>query len=955
MAPTAPTVVIFVRHGQTPSTGKSPARPRRRACPGRQGPAQAQAVAERAQGPQGHHRALRVAAAAHARDRSSRSPRHSASDVRSTRACSSATSATGPARTSPSCASCRSGRPCSATRRASDFPAARASARWQRVCRRLSTATAPRIRARTVVAVSHADPIKAAAATALGVPLDLFQRIDISPCSMTVDRLYERRTVRALRESGDVLSERELRVHRAPTSSPSAPSARPGRRVFLLQAAGGRHGRDAQAREATSRRAERSDVRTTRKTSPRRRCSRRRLTSSCDHRSRWRGSSARWVWATSTRSTASCSTRSKLSPSTRTASRRRTGGTRPHPLDSHPGAGARDPRDRSRRGRASAVPAVRPSPRSQPATRVRRRTATTHPSARASSPRGEVVVEGRMPWSSNATLLVTVTCGDDEMRARSTSPRAASARCGTTRRGCGDARSRPMSSSEALGWELVPETIGRVDAPMGQGLAATLRRRRRLRAALLHPDRDDESHHDRLRQMCVFDLVINNADRKGGHCLLTPDGAIFGIDHGLYVPDLPRACARSSGTSAASPIPDAWRADLRACRRHRSGRARRTARSRSGDRRVPSAAARGRRSALRSHLSARTIGTTHGPTYDRFRDELIDRGDLDELTRFVDRLTEQDDWAELVYVRDDCRAAAARGKQLWPVTAYVNYVLAFRGPGDVRGRSDRRRRRTRRGRGRAVRIRTAHRGGGVHPRLGRTRRRTSAAVPPSSLFAHECVLHGADLTRNSDADGSILDIPAGARGTWEPAYEVAIYKLEKAEFPAPAMPATGRLERSLSLSGADFEADDETTDRRPRRTARDHRALGRRVERPRRRQPASAATSRARCVRSASPACASPRSLPPTRSRTWRGPARRAARTADAVARRPDASPRGGPRPPWSTSATTGRSPQTNSKSPSTRCAGISGTKAPTDTAGRCASPSRIRPNGLGSDALDAD
>jgi probable phosphoglycerate mutase len=39
---------------------------------------------------------------------------------------------------------------------------------------------------KTVIAVSHADPIKAAAATALGVPLDLFQRIDISPCSLTV-------------------------------------------------------------------------------------------------------------------------------------------------------------------------------------------------------------------------------------------------------------------------------------------------------------------------------------------------------------------------------------------------------------------------------------------------------------------------------------------------------------------------------------------------------------------------------------------------------------------------------------------------------------------------------------------------------------------------------------------------------------------------------------------------
>lgn len=37
----------------------------------------------------------------------------------------------------------------------------------------------------TVVAVSHADPIKAAVADALGSHLDLFQRIAISPCSVT--------------------------------------------------------------------------------------------------------------------------------------------------------------------------------------------------------------------------------------------------------------------------------------------------------------------------------------------------------------------------------------------------------------------------------------------------------------------------------------------------------------------------------------------------------------------------------------------------------------------------------------------------------------------------------------------------------------------------------------------------------------------------------------------------
>ncbi|MFN8018121.1 MAG: histidine phosphatase family protein [Acidimicrobiales bacterium] len=37
----------------------------------------------------------------------------------------------------------------------------------------------------TVVAVSHADPIKAAVAHALGTHLDLFQRIVVSPCSIT--------------------------------------------------------------------------------------------------------------------------------------------------------------------------------------------------------------------------------------------------------------------------------------------------------------------------------------------------------------------------------------------------------------------------------------------------------------------------------------------------------------------------------------------------------------------------------------------------------------------------------------------------------------------------------------------------------------------------------------------------------------------------------------------------
>jgi probable phosphoglycerate mutase len=42
-----------------------------------------------------------------------------------------------------------------------------------------------RHRGETIVAVSHADPIKAAVAAAMGTHLDLFQRIVISPCSVT--------------------------------------------------------------------------------------------------------------------------------------------------------------------------------------------------------------------------------------------------------------------------------------------------------------------------------------------------------------------------------------------------------------------------------------------------------------------------------------------------------------------------------------------------------------------------------------------------------------------------------------------------------------------------------------------------------------------------------------------------------------------------------------------------
>ena len=36
-----------------------------------------------------------------------------------------------------------------------------------------------------------------------------------------------------------------------------------------------------------------------------------------------------------------------------------------------------------------------------------------------------------------------------------------------------------------------------------------------------------------MQRFAVFDLLVNNADRKASHCLLGKDGRVWGIDHGL--------------------------------------------------------------------------------------------------------------------------------------------------------------------------------------------------------------------------------------------------------------------------------------------------------------------------------------------------------------------------------------------------------------------------------------
>jgi hypothetical protein len=61
--------------------------------------------------------------------------------------------------------------------------------------------------------------------------------------------------------------------------------------------------------------------------------------------------------------------------------------------------------------------------------------------------------------------------------------------------------------------------------------------------------------------------------------------------------------------------------------------------------------------------------------------DVIERGDLDRLTDRIDSLCFDQSWPLVVDLRDGCRAALERGKQLWPAAAYAEYRLALDAPG----------------------------------------------------------------------------------------------------------------------------------------------------------------------------------------------------------------------------------------------------------------------------------
>jgi uncharacterized repeat protein (TIGR03843 family) len=142
--------------------------------------------------------------------------------------------------------------------------------------------------------------------------------------------------------------------------------------------------------------------------------------------------------------------------------------------------------------------------------------------------RGAITVKGRLPYSSNVTLLVELAL-EGEQALAVYKPARGERPLWDFPPGLFRREIAAWELSEALGWGLVPRTLQR-EGPLGEGAL-----QRFIDADFeqhYFTMRGDASHHARLRRICAFDLIANNADRKSGHCLLG-EGTIYAIDNGL--------------------------------------------------------------------------------------------------------------------------------------------------------------------------------------------------------------------------------------------------------------------------------------------------------------------------------------------------------------------------------------------------------------------------------------
>ena len=142
---------------------------------------------------------------------------------------------------------------------------------------------------------------------------------------------------------------------------------------------------------------------------------------------------------------------------------------------------------------------------------------------------GEIELKGQFTWGYNYTFLVNVRHNEREFPAVYKPLKGEQPLWDFPENSLAGREVAAYIVSQALGFGLVPPTVLR-DGPFGPGsLQQYIDYNPKIHYFSFKP-----ADRQRLRPMALFDLLVNNADRKGSHILVQKrTRRIFGIDHGL--------------------------------------------------------------------------------------------------------------------------------------------------------------------------------------------------------------------------------------------------------------------------------------------------------------------------------------------------------------------------------------------------------------------------------------
>ena len=142
---------------------------------------------------------------------------------------------------------------------------------------------------------------------------------------------------------------------------------------------------------------------------------------------------------------------------------------------------------------------------------------------------GKCDLVGQFVFGSNAALLAQVTWQGEKLSAVYKPVQGETPLWDFPPETLANRETAAYLVSSIAGWGLVPPTVNRVDTPFGGGS---------LQLFIPH---DPDLHYftftkqlkDQLKSVVLFDALVNNADRKGGHLLVDDNQKIWLIDHGL--------------------------------------------------------------------------------------------------------------------------------------------------------------------------------------------------------------------------------------------------------------------------------------------------------------------------------------------------------------------------------------------------------------------------------------